>query len=191
MKKKIVLRISYLIIFFFIFLLVVYFNIKDKKKIVVNEKTTIEEENYTSSNILKNVTYSAKDINGNQLLIEALGGEIDSSNKNIIFLTDVKAVIILTNSETIAITSDFGKYNINNFDTIFSKNVIINYVNNKITGDYLDFSLGRNTLIASKNIIYTNDKNILKADIITMDLKTKDIKIQMHENKKKINIKSN
>ncbi len=191
MKKNIVLRISYLIIFFFIFLLVIYFNSKDKKKIVIKEEKAVEEENYTSSNILKNVKYSAKDINGNQLVIEALGGEIDSSNKNIIFLTDVKAVIILTNSETIAITSNFGKYNINNFDTIFSKNVIINYLNNKITGDYLDFSLGRNALIASKNIIYTNDKNILKADIITMDLKTKDIKIQMYENKKKVNIKSN
>ena len=191
MKKKIVLGISYLIIFFFIFLLIIYFSSKNKKKIVIIEQTVVEEENYTSSNILKNVTYSAKDINGNQLMIEALVGEIDSSNKDIIFLTDVKAVIILTNSENIKITSNFGKYNINNFDTIFSKNVIINYLNNKITGEYLDFSLGRNSLIASKNIIYTNDKNILKADIITMDLKTKDIKIQMHENKKKINIKSN
>ena len=191
MKKKIVLRICYLIIFFLIFLLIVYLSSKDKKKIVIDDATIIEEENYTTANILKNVKYSAKDINGNQLMIEALGGEIDSFNKNIIFLTDVKATIILANSETIAITSKFGKYNINNFDTIFSKNVIIDYINNKITGDYLDFSLGRNSLIASKNIIYTNDKNILKADVITMDLKTKDIKIHMHENKKKVNIKSN
>tara|TARA_Y100000768_G_scaffold278258_1_gene213579 strand:+ start:1525 stop:2100 length:576 start_codon:yes stop_codon:yes gene_type:complete len=191
MKKKIILRISYLIIFFFIALLILYLNSKDKKKIVTNETTVVEEENYTTSNILKNVKYSAKDINGNQLMIEALGGEIDSFDKNIIFLTDVKATIILTNSETIAITSKFGKYNINNFDTIFSKNVIINYINNKITGDYLDFSLERNSLIASKNIIYKNDNNILKADIITMDLKTKDIKIQMYENKKKVNIKTN
>ncbi len=191
MKKKIILRISYLIIFFFIALLILYLNSKDKKKIVTNETTVVEEENYTTSNILKNVKYSAKDINGNQLMIEALGGEIDSFDKNIIFLNDVKATIILTNSETIAITSKFGKYNINNFDTIFSKNVIINYINNKITGDYLDFSLERNSLIASKNIIYKNDNNILKADIITMDLKTKDIKIQMYENKKKVNIKTN
>ena len=167
---------------------------KDKKKttsVNIIEEKIVEDENYTSSNILKNVKYSAKDINGNQLTIEALNGEIDSSNKNIIFLTDVKAMITLTNSEIIQVTSDFGKYNINNFNTIFSKNVLINYLNNKITGDYLDFSLERNSLIASKNVIYTNDKNILKADIITMDIKTKDIKIQMYEDKKKVNIKSN
>ena len=151
----------------------------------------IVEENYTSSNILKNVKYTAQDINGNQLMIEAKKGEIDSSNKNVIFLTDVKALIKLNNSENIQIASKFGKYNINDYDTIFSKNVIINYQNNKITGEYLDFSLERNSLIASRNIIYTNDKNILKADVITMDIKTKDIKVQMYEDKKKVNIKSN
>ena len=194
MKKRKILSIFYIIIFFFILISIIYFSLKDKKKttsVNIIEEEIVEDENYTSSNILKDVKYSAKDLNGNQLTIEALNGEIDSSNKNIIFLTDVKAMITLTNSEIIQVTSDFGKYNINNFNTIFSKNVLINYLNNKITGDYLDFSLERNSLIASKNVIYTNDKNILKADIITMDIKTKDIKIQMYEDKKKVNIKSN
>jgi len=199
-----VLRISYIIIFFFILLSLFYFNfIKEKKmvssKIVeeeiieeeIIEEEIIEEENYTSSNILKKVKYSAKDINGNQLVIEAKEGEIDLSNKNVIFLTDVKALITLNSSENIQISSKFGKYNINNYDTIFSKNVIIEYQNNKITGEYLDFSLERNSLIASRNIIYRNKKNTLKADVITMDIKTKDIKVQMYEDKKKVNVKSN
>ena len=135
--------------------------------------------------------YSSKDIKGNEYIIKASEREIDYNNSNIIYLTNLEGFVKLANSNNIKITSKYGKYNTENFDTIFSKNVIINYLNNKITGDYLDFSLERNSLIASKNIIYTNDKNILKADIITMDLKTKDIKIQMHENKKKVNIKSN
>ena len=199
-----VLRIFYIIIFFFILLSLFYFNfVKEKKtvssKIVeeeiveeeIVEEEIVEEENYTSSNILKKVKYSAKDINGNQLVIEAKEGEIDLSNKNVIFLTGVKALITLNSSESIQILSKFGKYNINNYDTIFSKNVIIDYQNNKITGEYLDFSLERNSLIASRNIIYRNKKNTLKADVITMDIKTKDIKVQMYEDKKKVNIKSN
>ena len=193
MQKKIILKIFYAVIFFFILISLFYFNSKKEKKIISSEmiEEEIVEENYTSSNILKNVKYTAQDINGNQLMIEAKKGEIDSSNKNVIFLTDVKALIKLNNSENIQIASKFGKYNINDYDTIFSKNVIINYQNNKITGEYLDFSLERNSLIASRNIIYTNDKNILKADVITMDIKTKDIKVQMYEDKKKVNIKSN
>ena len=204
-----ILRISYIIIFFFILLSLFYLNFVKEKKMVsskiadeeiveeeileeeILEEETVEEENYTSSNILKEVKYSAKDINGNQLVIEAKEGEIDLSNKNVIFLTDVKALITLNSSENIQISSKFGKYNINNYDTIFSKNVIIDYQNNKITGEYLDFSLERNSLIASRNIIYRNKKNTLKADVITMDIKTKDIKVQMYEDKKKVNVKSN
>lgn len=192
-KKRIVINISYITIFFLILILIFYFGYRKKEIIVANEivvEENIEEENYTSSNLLKNVKYSAKDINGNELVIEANGGEIDTSNKNIIFLTDVQAYVTFNNKESIKIKSNFGKYNIDNYDTIFSKNVVIDYLENKITGEYVDFSLERNSLIASKNIIYTNNKNILNADVITMDINTKDIKIQMYENKKKVNIKS-
>ena len=193
MRKKIILRTLYTILFFFTLLAVFYFNFKKEEKIITTDTISeeIEEEKYTSSNVLKNVKYAAKDTKGNQLMIEASGGEIDTSNRNIIFLTDVKASIKLTNSENILITSMFGKYNINNYDTIFSKNVIITYLDNKITGEYLDFSLERNSLIASRDVIYTNKENVLKADTITMDIRTKDIKIQMYEEKKKVNIKSN
>ena len=86
--------------------------------------------------------------------------------------------------------SDFGKYNSVNFDTIFSKNLIIDYLDNKITGEYLDFSLERNSMIISKNVIFNNFNNILRADVVELDIKTKDTKIFMYEEKKKVNIKS-
>ena len=83
-----------------------------------------------------------------------------------------------------------GKYNINNYDTIFSKNVKIYYLDNKITSEYADFSILRNSMIVSKNVIYTNLENILKADVIEVNIKTKDTIIYMHEENKKVNIKS-
>ena len=88
------------------------------------------------------------------------------------------------------IVSDFGKYNSENFDTIFSKNIIINYEDNKITGEYLDFSLERNSIIISKNVNYINFENILNADIVEINIQTKDTKIFMYDNKKKVNIRS-
>ena len=193
MHKKIVLRFFYIAIFFLILSSIYYFNFRTEEKIVSSEivKTEIaEEENYTSSNILKNVKYSARDINGNQLLIEAKEGEIDIVNKNVIFLREVNASITLNNSENITITSKFGKYNINNFDTIFSKNVIINYLDNNIQAEYLDFSLKRNSMIVSKKVIYTNNSNILNADVVEININTKDAKIFMYEKDKKVNIKS-
>ena len=189
MKIKKILKI------FFIFLIVIlssfYIYSKFLKKTKVEElkKETKEDLTYTS-NIIENVNYVTTDAKGNKYIINALQGEIDYSNANIIYLTTVNAKIKLTNSEIITITSDYGKYNSENYDTIFSKNVIINYLDNKITGEYLDFSLDRNKMITSKNVIYTNLENILKADVIEMNIETKDTKIFMYEKEKKVNIKN-
>ena len=100
------------------------------------------------------------------------------------------AKINLNDKSEINIISDFGKYNIDNYDTIFSKNVLINHMNHKISGDYLDFSLERNLMIISKNVIYTNGKNTLKTDVIEINIQTKDTKIFMYEDSKKVNIKT-
>ena len=96
----------------------------------------------------------------------------------------------MNNSEDIVITSDYGKYNINNYDTIFSKNLKIYYLDNKITAEYGDFSIGRNSMIISKDVIYTNPENILKADVIEINVTTKDTKIFMYKDNEKVNIKS-
>ena len=153
------------------------------------EEIQTETETY-KSNMIDDVEYVARDSKGNEYKINAISGEIDLDSNNVIFLTDVSANIILKNSNDIYITSDFGKYNTLNYDTIFSKNVIIKYLDNKINSEYLDFSIKRNNMIVSKDVIYTNPENILKADVIEIEIDTKDTKIFMHENKKKVNIKS-
>ena len=172
--------------FFFSYFLYSKFYIENEKK----EFEEAENEDIYNSNIIENVKYTTKDKDGNEYIITALTGEIDYSNPDILFLTKVRAVINLNNSDKITIVSKYGKYNSKNFDTIFSKNVIINYLDNKINGEYLDFSLERNSMIISKNVIYTNLKNILKADVVEIDVKTKDTKIFMYEDEKKVNIKS-
>ncbi|MDC0125438.1 LPS export ABC transporter periplasmic protein LptC [Candidatus Pelagibacter sp.] len=179
----------FLIFFFLISSVLVYLKFfKNKNHVQIDEKN-IEEPLY-KSNIIKDVKYVSKDLNGNEYIIDALQGEIDFNNSNVIYLTTVKALIKLNNSNDIVITSDYGKYNLDNFDTIFSKNVIMNYMNNKITGEYLDSSIARNLMIISRNVIYTNEKNILEADLIEINIKTKDTKISMYEKDKKVNIRS-
>ena len=187
-KNKIIKIVFIFLILISIFLIYLKF-LKNDPDSVQNE-TVIVEENVYSSNVIENVNYSTKDNDGNEYLITALKGEIDYANQNIIYLTDVKAEIKLNNSDNIVVVSDFGKYNADNFDTIFSINVIIKYLENKIVSEYLDFSMNRNTMIVSKNVIFTNFDNILKADVIEMDLKTKDTKIFMYEKNNQVNIKN-
>ena len=160
------------------------------EKTIENINSSLTEKNTYSSNTLTDVNYRSKDTKGNEYIINAIKGEIDLKNPDIIFLTNVTAIINLKNSDKINIKSDFGKYNTKNFDTIFSKNVIIKYLNNKIIGEYLDFSLERNLMVISRNIVYTNLENIVSADVLEMNIKTKDTKIYMYENKEKVNIKT-
>ncbi len=198
MKKKIILRI-FLIIFFFSFITLVYFNsnedkdLVEKKKqleLIEKEKVEIIEKNIESSNIIEDVSYSAKDEKGNEYFLKAGEGTIDQNNSNLIFLKSVEANINLKKYKLIEISSDFGKYNINNYDTIFSKNVIIRYLDNTIKGDYLDFSWDKNLMMISKNVILENNKSSLQADVIEVNIKSKNIKIFMYEDNKKVNIKS-
>ena len=189
MKKNKIVKIFFIFfIIFAIFLIYLKF-FKTENEITKKEQIIVEKEVY-SSNIIENVNYSTKDADQNEYLITALKGEIDYTNPNIIYLTNVRAEIKLNNSDNIVIVSDFGKYNSDNFDTIFSKNVLITYLDNKINSEYLDFSMNRNTMVISKNVIFNNLKNILEADVIEMNIKTKDTKVFMHEKNKQVNIKS-
>jgi hypothetical protein len=185
MKKKF---IKYIIFFFLLLLIFFYFLSEKKKQNEINNLS--KEKDLYSTNIMKDVNYVSKDSKGNEYIIDAKKGEIDITNSNIIFLTDVVAYIKLVNKDVIKINSKYGKYNIINYNTIFNENVIINYIDNKIKSEYLDFSLERNSMIISKNVVYTNLENVLKADIIEMNIETKDTKIFMHNNNKKVNIKS-
>ena len=171
------------IVFFFY-----YLNIDKKNPKKIKQITKENEKEIYTSNIIENVNYKANDIRGNEYTINALTGEIDIKDNDIIFLTDVSAVIKLESSEYIKITSKFGKYNINNNDTIFSKNVLITYLDNRIKSEYLDFSIIKDTMIISKDVIYTNANNVMKADVIEMNLSSRNIKIFMHLNEKKVNI---
>ena len=194
MQKNFVLRI-FLITSFLIFLILIFFKFNNKEQLIKQETGEIQEaeeieEKIESSNLIKDVSYKSKDSRGNEYSLNASEGEIDQNNNNYIYLTSLKANINLVNYNMIEISSDFGKYNIDNYDTIFSKNVIITYLDNKIKGEYLDFSFEKNLMIISRDVILKNNEGSLKTDVIEINIKTKDIKIYMHEEDKKINVKT-
>ena len=189
MNKKKILKISFIIFIIIFSILVTYFKYFKKNEIVTNKNLEISEKNFVNSNIIKDIKYSSTDLQGNEYIILAEEGEIDLNNSDIIFLKNVNAFIkIFKNKETITISSNYGKYNTASYDTIFSKNVKIDYIKNKITSNYLDFSMANNLLIISKNVVYTNQENILKADVIKLNIITKDTKIFMHNSKDQVSI---
>ena len=83
------------IIFFFILIFIAtslyIYNAKIKKESKIKEKINQTEDINYNSNIIKDVSYTSKDNDGNEYMINASQGEIDYSNSNIIYLTDVSA----------------------------------------------------------------------------------------------------
>jgi len=149
----------------------------------------IDTSENSSANYIDDINYTSLDAKGNKYQITAIQAEIDADNPDIMFLENIIAYIFIKDSDTIKVTSDFGKYNLKNYDTIFSKNVIVIYPSHKITGEYLDFSFLNNLGTISTDVIYVGDKIKLVADRVEVDIITKDTKIFMNDNIKKVFIK--
>tara|TARA_Y100000389_G_scaffold185927_1_gene205794 strand:- start:113 stop:685 length:573 start_codon:yes stop_codon:yes gene_type:complete len=182
-------KIQKIFLFFLslILLLIIYFKFFYEDKAHQNNLRTNETENNTS-NIIKEISFASKDKDGNEYILKAYEGEVDLSNDKVIYLKKILAKVILNNSEVIIILSDFGKYNIENYDTIFSENVIIKYLDNKITSNYMEFSVNKNLMTITKNVIYSNEDNLLKADTVELNTITKKVNIFMHDSSKKVKI---
>jgi len=188
MNKKTIIQI---ILIFLIFLISLSFylkyfsnNSKVLKDTSLEEKIAADQNN--TSTYIDNIDYVSSDSKGNRYQITAEQAEIKIENSNVMFLKNVIAYIFIKDSDTVKITSNFGKYNSKNYDTIFSKNVIVVYPGHKITGEYLDFSFLKNLGIISTNVIYNGDKTNLFADKIEMNLSTKDTKIFMDDASEKV-----
>ena len=189
MTKRNLLLLIFILATIIIALFIYFYQIPAEKKNVKNDQIKIEEKSF-ASNIIQNVKYTSKDIRGNEYIITAKEGEIDINNDNVIFLKSVEAKIILNNQNKIFISSEYGKYNINNFDTIFNKNILINYLQNNIKGEYLDFSLQRNSMIISDDVVFSDSNNVLKTDVVEIDIKTKNTKFYMYDKDHKVSFKT-
>ncbi|MDC1378343.1 LPS export ABC transporter periplasmic protein LptC [Pelagibacteraceae bacterium] len=159
-------------------------NFEDAKETSVIEK--IDENQNSTSTYIDNINYISVDANGNKYQVTADQAEIKIGDSDIMFLTNVISYVFIKDSDTVKITSNFGKYNSKNYDTIFSENVIVVYPSHKFTGEYLDFSFLNNLGTMSTNVVYTGEKTNLFADKIEMNLATKDTKIFMNDTNKKV-----
>ena len=204
MGKKSLIQICLVVLLFIITLLIFnHFYISNnslensKNKEVTNIKK--DDEQIIDKNIIENVQYSLNNNKGDIYQVLADFGEINLDNPNLMFLTNVNASLILANKTNIKLTSDFANFNTKTFETTFIKNIKVERDEEIITGDELylvleneknnteNTSLSDENLIRiSNNILYKKPGYSLKADILEMDLISKDIKIFMLDEQKKV-----
>ena len=189
MAKKIYIQFFLIIIFFIIsfFLFLKYF----KKTSLENDTNiNITQNTNTSESLIEDLKYLSTDKEGNEYKIEAKKGNIDKNNPDIIYLENVKAMILLQNSENISIKSNFAKYNTKNFDTLFNDSVVVDYGEHVLNSDFLDLSFENNLVSIYDNVHYLSGISSLKADKAEIDILSKKTKIFMEDPKKKVQINS-
>ncbi len=139
-------------------------------------------------NIISNLKYKSFDAMGNEYLINSRSAEISSKNEELIKLIDVSAKIILKKRTPILIKSDYAIHDKNMFDTKFYGNVKVTHEDIKIFSETLDM-MYNNNFVSLYNIKEIYDNNIqLKADKIDFDILTKNVSINMNENREKVKI---
>ena len=204
MYKKIFIQLLLLLIALSIIASILYFyffnpnsisqnkNINELEKIKEKPVEIIKDENKDSdtspANLIENLKYLSKDNEGNEYEIKAEKGKINILDSEIIYMSNVSAIIRLKNSAPIFIDSDYATYNKKNHTTNFSENVLITHLSHKVTGNNLDLSFENNMAIMSNEIVYTNMNTILNADRLEIDLITKNSKIFMDNKNEKIKI---
>ena len=185
------------IIIFLIFLTVILFMnkyFKNNKSQELERKIENSKENLSieeKSNSINDVTYSTVDIKGNKYEIYSKTGEVDLDNPNLIFMKNVKAKIILQNNQEILIVSDFAKYNNLNYETNFSKNIKLSYIEHLINCENIYLNIENNFFTMYEDLIYFSEQGKINADRVEIDLLTKDMKIMMDDDKENIKIKVN
>ena len=169
--------------------------VQDESEITVNSQSeTINqsEEKINSEtlekNLISNLNYKFFDAMGNEYLINSKSAELSSKNEELIKLINVSAKIILKKKSPILIKSDYAIHNKNMFDTKFYGNVNVTHEDLKIFSENLDMMYNSN-LVSLYNIKEIYDNNLqLKADKIDFDILTKNVSINMNENKENIKI---
>jgi len=141
-----------------------------------------------ASNVIKNISYTSTDDMGNKYNIKSKTGEINFDNPDLVYMTNVQAIINLIKSDPIIIKSNYAKYNKTNYETNFRGDVLLTYQIRKITSQNLDLSFENNLATIYNKIVYDDNNVKLNADILEIDLITKNSKIFMDNEYKKIKV---
>ena len=169
------------------------FNKKDIKIVNENKIENLQEnqelnksdENNVKSKEIKNLTkeieYITTNKEGDIFKILAKFGKTNIENSDILDLRLVEGTISSSKRSEIYISSDNAKYNYNNQNSEFYSNVEIKYDDKVITCSNLDLKINENYAIAYNDVKIKDDKSELNAQMVTLNILTKDININSQE----------
>ena len=162
-------------------------SISDKPKVnkdKLKKNKEIDNSQYVQ-NLTKEIEYITSTKNGDIIKIFAKSGKTNLKNNNILDLEDVNGTISSDGKSNVYISSKFAEYNYSDQNSKFYQDVEIKYIDRIIICDNFDLKINDNIAVAYNNVIIRDNKSLMKAEKVTMNILTKDINI---ESKEKIEI---
>ena len=188
MKRVIQLILFLILIFSFIIVYLTYFSENKDKQIKTDIIKNDQSSDQTKNNVIKNLKYEVRFDQDSQYIITADLSEITyDNNVELVSMQKVIAIYIDKNNIPTVITSDKAIYNNSNYNTNFSENIEIEYMDNTILADNMDLDFSNDIIKIYENITYKGTRGTIKTDNIKIDLITK--KIDIYMNNKKDNVK--
>lgn len=189
---------------FIIFLILIisaisFYNIYFKKDETIVYSDLVKKETLkpqvskkeSQSNLIKNLMYDVKFENNSQYSISSDLSEITySANDEIVNMQGVIAKIIDENNLSFTIVSNYAVFNNNTYETLFTNNVKITYLDNEISSQKLLLNFDENIVTISENVMYEGLQGLIQTDNIRINLKSKNVEIFMNNSKNKIKITS-
>ena len=162
-------------------------SISDKPKVnkdKLKKNKEIDNSQYVQ-NLTKEIEYITSTKNGDIIKIFAKSGKTNLKNNNILDLEDVNGTISSDGKSNVYISSKFAEYNYSDQNSKFYEDVEIKYIDRIIICDNFDLKINDNIAVAYNNVMIRDNKSLMKAEKVTMNILTKDINI---ESKEKIEI---
>ena len=153
----------------------------EKKKFEIKDTSLKETETDKIKNLTKEIEYITSNKEGDIFKILAKYGKTNIKNSDILDLKEVDGIISSSKRSDIYITSDFAEYNYDNQNSKFYSNVIIKYDNKVITCDNLDLEIKSNYAIAYNDVEIKDDNSVMKAQLVRLNILTKDIEINSQD----------
>ena len=189
MKRVIQLVLFLILILISIIVYLVYFSENEKVQIKTNIIKSDQSSNQTKNNVIKNLKYEVTFDQNSQYIITADLSEITyDNNVELVTMQKVIAIFIDKNNIPLIITSDKAIYNNSNYNTNFSENIQIEYMDNTILADYMDLDFSNDIIKIYENITYKGNQGTIKTDNIMIDLITKKIDIYMTNKKDNVEV---
>lgn len=161
-------------------------SISEKELKINNSVQSPNKVKNSNSNLLNNIFYENFDAEGNKYQISASTGKLKNLDSNIIYMTNVVALIHLKNLDILKIVSDNAIFNNLNFNSNFYNNVELSYLDHQLNSEKLDLKFDENLIVLKEKVLYQSLDTKLFADAIVIDLITKNSKITMNDKEKKI-----